>query len=48
MRDALEAQGTPVEPIVHAGEGHGFLFEAQRLDFDTRAAPFLGEQRASR
>jgi len=44
MRDALKAQGTPVEWIVYPDEGHGFLLEANRFDFYTRVAKFLGEQ----
>jgi len=41
MRDALRARDVPVEWVVYAGEGHGFLLEANRFDFYTRAARFL-------
>ena len=41
MRDALRKQGTPVEWVAYVGEGHGFLVEANRIDFYTRVAKFL-------
>jgi dipeptidyl aminopeptidase/acylaminoacyl peptidase len=41
MRDALAKQGTPVEWVVYADEGHGFLREANRFDFYGRVAKFL-------
>ena len=41
MRDALARQGTPVEWVVYAEEGHGFLLEANRFDFYGRVARFL-------
>ncbi len=41
MRDALRKQGTPVEWVAYRGEGHGFLLEANRIDFYTRVAKFL-------
>ena len=43
MRDALRANGTPVEWVLYADEGHGFLLEANRFDFYRRVAKFLGE-----
>ena len=43
MRDALTAQGTPVEWIVYNDEGHGFLREANRFDFYERVAQFLAK-----
>jgi len=43
MRDALKAQGTPVEWIVYSEEGHGFQLEANRFDFYGRVARFLGD-----
>ena len=33
MRDALRASNVPVEWVVYADEGHGFLLEANRFDF---------------
>jgi dipeptidyl aminopeptidase/acylaminoacyl peptidase len=41
MHDALRAHNVPVEWVVYAGEGHGFLLEANRFDFYTRVARFL-------
>jgi dipeptidyl aminopeptidase/acylaminoacyl peptidase len=41
MRDALAKQGTPVEWVVYAEEGHGFLLEKNRFDFYNRVAKFL-------
>jgi dipeptidyl aminopeptidase/acylaminoacyl peptidase len=41
MRDALVKNGTPVEWVAFPGEGHGFLVEANRIDFYTRVAKFL-------
>jgi YgiT-type zinc finger domain-containing protein len=41
MRDVLRKQGTPVEWVAYVGEGHGFLLEANRIDFYTRVAKFL-------
>jgi dipeptidyl aminopeptidase/acylaminoacyl peptidase len=43
MRDALRAQGTPVEWVVYADEGHGFLLEKNRYDFYQRVATFLAQ-----
>lgn len=43
MRDALLARGVPVEWVVYAGEGHGFLLEANRFDFYRRVAAFLAK-----
>ena len=43
MRDALEKNGTRVDWVVYADEGHGFLREANRFDFYGRVAKFLGE-----
>jgi dipeptidyl aminopeptidase/acylaminoacyl peptidase len=43
MRDALKRNGTPVEWVVYADEGHGFLVEGTRFDFYRRVAAFLGE-----
>jgi len=44
MRNALQAQGTPVEWVVYSEEGHGFLLEKNRYDFYGRVAKFLGDQ----
>jgi dipeptidyl aminopeptidase/acylaminoacyl peptidase len=41
MRNALIARGVPVEWVVYAGEGHGFLLEANRFDFYGRVERFL-------
>ena len=41
MRDALRARDVPVEWVVYAGEGHGFLLEANRFDFYRRVELFL-------
>jgi dipeptidyl aminopeptidase/acylaminoacyl peptidase len=41
MRDALAAANVPVEWVVYADEGHGFLVEANRFDFYRRVARFL-------
>jgi dipeptidyl aminopeptidase/acylaminoacyl peptidase len=41
MRDALLANGTPVEWIVYTEEGHGFMLESTRMDFYQRVARFL-------
>jgi dipeptidyl aminopeptidase/acylaminoacyl peptidase len=41
MRDALAGAGAPVEWVVYADEGHGFLREANRFDFYGRVAKFL-------
>lgn len=41
MKDALRARGVPVEWVVYADEGHGFLLEENRLDFYRRVAAFL-------
>lgn len=41
MRDALRAQGTPVEWEVYSDEAHGFLLEKNRYDFYGRVAKFL-------
>jgi dipeptidyl aminopeptidase/acylaminoacyl peptidase len=41
MRDALAARGVPVEWVVYADEGHGFLIEQNRFDFYRRVAAFL-------
>jgi len=43
MRDALKAQGTPVEWVVYTEEGHGFQLEANRYDFYRRVAAFLAQ-----
>jgi dipeptidyl aminopeptidase/acylaminoacyl peptidase len=43
MRDALRAQGTPVEWVVYAEEGHGFLLEKNLYDFYHRVATFLAQ-----
>jgi dipeptidyl aminopeptidase/acylaminoacyl peptidase len=43
MRDALRAQGTPVEWVAYAGEGHGFLRETNRYDFYSRVQRFLAQ-----
>jgi len=42
MRDALLKQGTAVEWVVYQDEGHGFRREANRIDFYSRVAKFLG------
>jgi dipeptidyl aminopeptidase/acylaminoacyl peptidase len=44
MRDALKAQGTPVEWVTYSDEGHGFGNEKNRYDFYGRVATFLAEQ----
>ncbi len=41
MRDALLANGTPVEWIAYTEEGHGFMLESTRMDFYQRVARFL-------
>jgi dipeptidyl aminopeptidase/acylaminoacyl peptidase len=41
MKDALKKNGTEVEWITYAEEGHGFLLEANRFDFYSRVAKFL-------
>jgi dipeptidyl aminopeptidase/acylaminoacyl peptidase len=41
MRDALQNNGTRVDWIVYADEGHGFQREANRFDFYGRVAKFL-------
>ncbi|HVE49931.1 MAG TPA: S9 family peptidase [Casimicrobiaceae bacterium] len=43
MRDALRANGTPVEWVTYSEEGHGFLLEKNRFDFYNRVADFLGK-----
>jgi dipeptidyl aminopeptidase/acylaminoacyl peptidase len=43
MRDALTANGTPVEWVAYSGEGHGFLLEENRFDFYRRVAAFLAK-----
>ena len=43
MRDALKAQGTYVEWVTYADEGHGFLLEKNRYDFYDRVAKFLAQ-----
>jgi dipeptidyl aminopeptidase/acylaminoacyl peptidase len=43
MRDALRAQGTPVEWVTYADEGHGFMREANRYDFYSRVQRFLAQ-----
>ncbi len=42
MRDALKANGTPVEWTVYPEEGHGFLLEKNRYDFYRQVQDFLG------
>jgi dipeptidyl aminopeptidase/acylaminoacyl peptidase len=44
MRDALKANGVPVEWVVYGDEGHGFLLEKNRIDFYARVGEFLNEQ----
>lgn len=41
MKDALVASNVPVEWVVYADEGHGFLVEENRFDFYRRVAAFL-------
>lgn len=41
MRDTLVKQGTPVEWVSYADEGHGFLREDNRYDFYGRVRAFL-------
>jgi dipeptidyl aminopeptidase/acylaminoacyl peptidase len=41
MRDALLSREVPVEWVVYAEEGHGFIVEANRYDFYRRVAAFL-------
>ena len=41
MKDALASRGVPVEWVVYADEGHGFLVEENRFDFYRRVAAFL-------
>lgn len=43
MRDALTAQGTPVEWVAYSEEGHGFMREANRYDFYARVQRFLAK-----
>jgi len=43
MRDALRAQGAPVEWVAYAGEAHGFLRDTNRYDFYTRVQRFLAQ-----
>jgi dipeptidyl aminopeptidase/acylaminoacyl peptidase len=47
MRDALRAQGTPVEWQVYSDEAHGFLLEKNRYDFYGRVARFLERELAA-
>ena len=48
MRDALRAQGTPVEWQVYSDEAHGFLLlEKNRYDFYSRVAKFLERELAA-
>ena len=44
MRDALEANGVPVEWVVYGDEAHGFMLEKNRIDFYARVGQFLNEQ----
>ena len=39
--EALRAEGTPVEYVLYADEGHGFALEANNLDFAGRMEEFL-------
>jgi dienelactone hydrolase len=41
MRDALKANGVPVEWVTYDEEGHGWGLEANRYDFYRRVAQFL-------
>ncbi len=41
MRDALQKNGTPVEWIAYAEEGHGWLKASNRVDFWNRVEAFL-------
>ena len=41
MRDALRASDVPVEWVVYADEGHGFLLEENRFDFYRQGRLFL-------
>jgi dipeptidyl aminopeptidase/acylaminoacyl peptidase len=41
MKDALASRDVPVEWIVYADEGHGFLLQENRFDFHRRVADFL-------
>jgi dipeptidyl aminopeptidase/acylaminoacyl peptidase len=43
MRDALRAEGTPIEWVVYDDEAHGFLNERNRYDFYGRVAQFLAQ-----
>ena len=41
MKDALASRNVPVEWVVYADEGHGFLLQENRFDFYRRVADFL-------
>ena len=41
MRDALKANGTPVEWVVYSEEAHGWTKEVNQVDFYTRVDKFL-------
>ena len=41
MKDALASRNVPVEWVVYADEGHGFLIQENRFDFYRRVAEFL-------
>ena len=41
MRDALQADGTPVEWVMYAGEGHGLHKDADRFDYYRHIEAFL-------
>jgi len=43
MRDKLRKQGTPVEWIVYAGEGHGWTKLENQVDFAKQVENFLGK-----
>ena len=47
MRDALRANGTPVEWQMYSDEAHGFLLEKNRYDFYERVAKFLERELAA-
>jgi dipeptidyl aminopeptidase/acylaminoacyl peptidase len=46
MRDALEANGTPVEWVLYGGEGHGLHKDADRFDYYRRIEVFLARHLA--
>jgi dipeptidyl aminopeptidase/acylaminoacyl peptidase len=48
MKDALVSRNVPVEWVVYADEGHGFMIQENRYDFYRRVADFLDKHIGAR